>query len=160
MLRTLTNWLLVFELGRWLHFQKKRKTHIADYAYRLSSTNHLLILITVHIFQKLSKLRTRRYMLDCVTCGFGSPWQEDEEHVLVSQGKHVAKTNSETAQKEKETAVLEDQDLEYLTNKLIEDRELLLKQVKKLTQEKRDLREALDGRQAENRDLLDSIFEW
>jgi hypothetical protein len=117
-------------------------------------------------------------MLDCVTCGFGSPWwQEDEEHVLVNQGKHVARTNSGTAQKERETARLEDQDLEHLTNKLVEDRELLLKQVKRLTQEqrdkeillkqvkrltqeKRDLRKALDGPQEEDRDLLDAIFDW
>jgi hypothetical protein len=57
-------------------------------------------------------------MLDCDTplCGFGFPflpWQEDEMHVV---------------QKEKEATRLEDQDLEKATNKLIEERDVSLKQ--------------------------------
>jgi uncharacterized protein YlxW (UPF0749 family) len=112
-------------------------------------------------------------IMDCVTCGFGLPWQEYEEHVIVSQARDVAK-------KETEVVRVEDQDLEYITNRTIQEKKYLLKEVTILTQERdesmkeRDesmeevnklkkemecLRNALGG-QVEDRDLLDTVFEW
>jgi septal ring factor EnvC (AmiA/AmiB activator) len=157
-------------------------------------------------------------MLDYVTCGFGLPWQEDEEHVVVDSqakkdvnanttnptnpdvtcgfGEVNAETTKTTKPEENENEVVrpKDQDLDYLSNRLVMERDFLLKrcttaeqevkkltqaryetedEVKKLTQERdessgeinklrkerNDLRNALDG-QVEDRDLLDTVFEW
>jgi predicted nucleic acid-binding Zn-ribbon protein len=151
-------------------------------------------------------------MLGCVTCGIGLPWQEeDEEHIQVSsQEKQKHDVGATTIKPDGIVRVvrLEDQDLEYLSNKLIIERDFLLKrcttaeiQVQRLTQarseteeevkrlmqakytsseeikklkkerdvsseeinklkkERNNLRNALDG-QVEDRDLLDTVFEW